>query len=209
MTATWLGVDVGAARKGFHAALIDHRGLVALASGVPRDVVVDLVTNHRPRVVGIDSPCRPAPDGHLARDGERALARAVCGIRYTPDAARIRGGGAFYAWIVEGLGLYAALAGGGARVVEVFPTAAWTRWFGPRGGRSRAQWTRAGLARLGLGGLPARTNQDERDAIAAAVTARLHDAGATEVFGDELVVPRPGAPGGGGRVPGGRVEPRR
>jgi hypothetical protein len=40
----------------------------------------------------------------------------------------------------------------------------------------------------GLDALPRRTNQDERDAIAAALTARQHDLGLTEAFG-EIVVP--------------------
>jgi hypothetical protein len=41
---------------------------------------------------------------------------------------------------------------------------------------------------LGLEGLPKRTNQDQRDAIAAAVTARAHTRGVTELMG-EIVVP--------------------
>ena len=48
-----------------------------------------------------------------------------------------------------------------------------------------------GLARLGLAGVPPRLSQDGRDAIAAAVTARLYDAGATDAFGD-IVVPATG-----------------
>jgi predicted nuclease with RNAse H fold len=94
----------------------------------------------------------------------------------------------YYAWIVEGLALFGALSGSGAEVIEVFPTASWTRWHGPRGTRSRADWTRQGLAALGLDGVPARTSQDQRDAIAAAVTARQHSRSMTETLG-EIVVP--------------------
>jgi predicted nuclease with RNAse H fold len=89
----------------------------------------------------------------------------------------------------EGLALFDALRGRGQSVIEVFPTASWTRWIGARGTRSRAGWTRSGLGALGLAGLPARTNQDERDAIAAAITARQHTHGLTESIG-EIVVPR-------------------
>jgi len=70
----------------------------------------------------------------------------------------------------------------------VFPTASWTRWHGPRGARPRGVWSREALAALGLAGVPARTNQDQRDAIAAALTAREHSAARTEAIGD-IVVP--------------------
>ena len=62
-----------------------------------------------------------------------------------------------------------------------------------RGAASRARWSWNGLARLGLEELPNRTNQDQRDAIAAAVTARQHALALTESIG-EIVVPA--------RVPG-------
>lgn len=62
---------------------------------------------------------------------------------------------------------------------------------------SGAAWSREGLAALGLEGLPARTNQDQRDAIAAAVTAQQHTFGMTETVGEIVVpaVPRPSQPG--------------
>jgi hypothetical protein len=44
------------------------------------------------------------------------------------------------------------------------------------------------LVALGLDGAPSRTNQDQRDAIAAAVTARQHAKGMTESLG-EIVFP--------------------
>jgi predicted nuclease with RNAse H fold len=145
-----------------------------------RKAVLALVAEHGPAVVAIDSPCCYAPDGQTSRDRERTLNREVCGIRWTPDQGRADG--AYYEWIREGLGLYEALAQqGGVEVIEVFPTASWTRWLGPRS-RSRSDWTRDGLARLGLEGVPPRTNQDQRDAIAAAVTARQHSASPSVVF---------------------------
>jgi predicted nuclease with RNAse H fold len=73
-------------------------------------------------------------------------------------------------------------------VIEVFPTASWTRWHGKRGHRTRAAWSLEALAELGLEGIPSRTNQDQRDAIAAAVTARQYTSGMTETIG-EIVVP--------------------
>jgi predicted nuclease with RNAse H fold len=183
----WIGVDVGGKRKGFDVAVVEDRALVALAGGLGRRAVAGLVETHRPALVAIDSPCRCAPRGHTSRDCERRLAAAVCGIRWTPDAKRVQAGG-YFGWIVEGLALYKLLAERDVAVIEVFPTASWTRWLGKRGTRSRSSWSREGLASLGLEGIPSRTNQDQRDAIAAAATARLCTAGATEAIG-EIVVP--------------------
>jgi SAM-dependent methyltransferase/predicted nuclease with RNAse H fold len=183
----WLGVDVGGNRKGFDVAVVSERRLVALQARLDAEAVLAIVAEHRPAVVAIDSPCCYAPDGQTSREGERRLNREVCHIRWTPDERRADG--AYYEWIHEGLVLYEALAKhSGLEVIEVFPTASWTRWLGPRTG-SRSDWTRDGLARLGLEDVPRRTNQDQRDAIAAAVTARQHGAGSTESLG-EIAVPR-------------------
>jgi predicted nuclease with RNAse H fold len=181
----WLGVDVGGRRKGFDAALVDDHALLHLAGGLSCKDVVALVESARPRVVGIDSPRSCAPPGATRRECERALARAICGIRWTPDRAQLDAS-PYYEWIREGLRLYAALEG---EAIEVFPTASWTRWAGPRGARPRSAWTRDALATLGLSGVPARTNQDQRDAIAAAVTARAYSRGRAEIIGGEIVVP--------------------
>ena len=187
--ARWVGVDVGGKRKGFDAAVIDGRRVLELRGGLTCQQVVELVTAHSAAVVAIDSPRTFAPDGQTCRDDERQLARSICGIRWTPDGEHVYGS-SYYAWILEGRELFDALSRSGAEaVIEVFPTASWTRWCGKRGSRTRATWTRQGLATLGLEGIPARTNQDQRDAIAAAVTARQHAAGMTEMIGD-IVVPR-------------------
>ncbi len=194
--AVWIGVDVGGQRKGFDVAVIDDRQVLALRACLTCQQVVDLVTAHQPEITAIDSPCSCAPTGHTARGGERQLARSICGIRWTPDESHVHAS-AYYAWIIEGLALFGALGRRGAKVIEVFPTASWTRWHGRRGSRTRAAWTRQGLAALGLAGVPAQTNQDQRDAIAAAVTARQHTLAMTETMGD-IVVPashwRPAVP---------------
>lgn len=184
----WLGVDVGGDRKGFDVAALDDRRIIALESRLSDDAVADLVRCHRPDVVAIDSPRSCAHPGQCARDDERELNRAICGIRWTPDADRVYGGSRYYEWVVRGLALYEVLAAEPVAVIEVFPTASWTRWFGSRAGRTRAAWTRDGLSMLHLDDVPSRTNQDQRDAIAAAVTAREHSAGMTESIG-EIVVP--------------------
>jgi predicted nuclease with RNAse H fold len=183
----WVGVDVGGKRKGFDVAIVDERSLLRLSSGLTCGEVVQQAEVSQPALIGIDSPCCWAGDGEPTRDGERALNRSVCGIRWTPDR-RVGATGDYYGWVREGLALYAALESLGFPAIEVFPTASWTRWMGPRGKSSRANWSRNGLAFLALEDAPVRTNQDQRDAIAAAVTARQDTAGLTERFG-EIAVP--------------------
>jgi predicted nuclease with RNAse H fold len=182
-----VGVDVGGRRKGFDVALLDDHEVAALMRGLDREAVVELVSMHQPALVAIDSPRSCAHEGHSMRECERELNTSICGIRWTPDRKRVDAE-PYFAWVVEGLALFAALAAADVPVIEVFPTASWTRWHGPRGRLTRAAWTRHGLARLRLTGVPERTNQDQRDAIAAAMTAQQHTRGLTEEIG-EIVVP--------------------
>jgi predicted nuclease with RNAse H fold len=187
----WLGIDVGGQRKGFDAAVVNEGRLLSLAGRLDKHDVVRLVRDRAPTLIAIDSPRCWAPEGKTARAGELELNRRVCGIRWTPDQAS-GATGDYYAWIRGGLTLYEALGPLGIPLAEVFPTASWTRWSGPRGPATRARWSREALASLGLEGIPKRTNQDQRDAIAAAVTARAHTAKRTETFG-EIIVPLTGA----------------
>ena len=190
---SFAGIDVGGTWKGFHVAAVDgDRRLIAgprrLAAVAP---VAAWLEQLGAAIVAVDSPMTCAPRGQRSRAGERALAKEVCGIRFTPQAARLADN-PYYEWIVCGLELYRALqrAARGCVVIEVFPTASWTVWAGGRGTRSRARWTRDALEAMRLEGLPdRRLSQDDRDAIAAALTARLYARGETRQFG-EIVVPR-------------------
>ena len=190
----WAGVDVGA-EKGFDVAVIEQRGVVTGPERITEvSAVVEWLRAERPGIVAVDSPRGPAPRGELSRSGERALVRAgICGIRYTPDAAVLAQNTTYYAWIAHGFELYAALlAEARWRVIECFPTATWTRLGGRKGNRTRARWSREVLDALQLEGLPRRMNQDARDAIGAALTAKLHEENATEAFGEIIVPLRPG-----------------
>src|SRR5919204_3197757 len=187
LMSCWIGVDVGGPRKGFDVARVEGDGLLGLRSRQSVDDVVDWVRTTGPSVVAIDSPRSCAPPGTTHRPDERELRAAVCGIRWTPPRAKLDGN-PYYGWIVEGRRLYEALEQQPCEVIECFPTASWTRWHGPRDGRSRADWSSECLKLLGLDGVPTRLNQDQRDAIAAALTARAHEEGRAELFG-EIVVP--------------------
>jgi predicted nuclease with RNAse H fold len=194
----WAGVDVGGRRKGFHVAVVDAR----LHTSLHRAGDVERCLEHvrRSAVVGVDAPPGWAEPGASSRAGERAFARArVCGIRFTPDeGTAARRVDRYYEWVEQGIALWAALRDSGLRAVEVFPTASWTRWLGGRAALSRAAWSRAGLAQLAasVGGLDGVRDQDTRDAVAAALTARQWDVApaSVECF-DGLTVPRPGTLG--------------
>lgn len=187
------GVDVGGARKGFHACVIESSSVRAGPERITEAAaVVEWLRPHSPAVIAIDSPRSSAKPGQTARDAERQFAKAkICGIRWTPEEAKLEGN-PYYEWIARGLDLYDALAGFKGNLIEVFPTASWSQWLGPRGSETRARWTSKGLELLGLDGLPRRRmNQDDRDAIAAALTAWQYRAGKCEEFG-EIIVPRRG-----------------
>lgn len=196
--AVWAGIDVGGRRKGFHVAILREAGHGPELPERPRRLatprdVVRWLGHWAPALVAVDSP-RMLADDRRRFAGERRLAREVCRVRYTPTRAALRRqklsrAPTYYEWIECGLEVYAALAAAGLRAIESFPTAAWTRWAGPRRGRPRARWSAQALRRLGLHGVPRRLGQDERDAIAAAATAREFEAGRCERFGT-IVVPR-------------------
>src|SRR5262249_32972304 len=158
-------------------ALIDDSRVVALVAETDAGAAAKLLVERSPRVVAVDSPMAPAPDGERSREGERRLAREVCGIRDTPDRAGLAANPTYYEWIENGFDLYRQLEQVGLQAVECFPTASWTRWAGARAGARRNEWSSAALAALGLADVPAALNQDFRDAIGAALTARAFDRG--------------------------------
>lgn len=157
----------------------------------------DLLASHEPAIVALDAPASWAPPGRRSRPCEVTFARqGICRIRYAPDRATADARGDGYdAWIEHGLELWEALRERELEVVECFPTASWTQWAGPRAGQSRTAWTLQALADLAARGLEAverATNQDRRDAVAAALTARQSTRHPMLVFGP-LVVPHAGS----------------
>ena len=184
------GVDVGGRRKGFHYAVLSDDAITCVGGATAPSDVADLLLRHGVRLTAIDSPRAPAPNGERIRPCEREFMKeAICNIRFTPDRAGLDANPTYYEWIDHGFELYRACLDRGLAVVECFPTASWTRWAGKRAGERRSRWTRDALSAQGLRGVPSRTNQDVRDAIAAALTAISHHDGRTQAFGD-LVIPR-------------------
>lgn len=187
----WAGVDVGGRRKGFHLAVLEAGGLSVAGERIAtaREVVARLLPL-APSLVAVDAPRRAAEPGQRSRACEREFVRAgLCALRFTPDLHELRSN-PFHEWVLQGLELFALLDRAELSAIECFPTAAWTVWAGPRRASPRSAWSARALAQLRVPGTPARLGQDGRDAIAAALTARLHALGRTRVFG-ELVIPTP------------------
>lgn len=187
-----VGIDVGGRRKGFHGCVIDGERIVAGPQGLGGiAAAVEWVAWFEPTTIAIDSPCEGAPAGTKARPDEKEFNQAgICGIRFTPPREQLAGN-PYYEWIEHGLELYEALAARlpAAKLIETFPTAAWTIWHGPRGDQPRGAWSQDAFDALGLEGAPPRRkSQDDRDAVAAALVARQHEGGETTAYG-KIVVP--------------------
>lgn len=198
----WVGIDVGARRKGLHVAVLSDTSELGVELAEIRGAdatrrAAERLAALAPDRVAVDAPAAWAPPGRASRPCEADFARAgICGIRFTPDAATaLARTDGYYDWVVHGLELWHALRSHGLPLIECFPTASWTQWAGPRRRRSRAAWSRealADLARRGLGGGERATNQDRRDAVAAALTARQAGRVRMRTFGP-LVVPPAGS----------------
>jgi Protein of unknown function (DUF429) len=167
---TAVGIDVGWRRKGFHACAVRGREVVAGPERLADVAAAGAwAVAHEPTAVALDSPRSCAPPGESSRADERALNREACVIRWTPERSRLAGN-PYYGWVEHGLELYAGLAAAGVdheRLVEVFPTAAWTIWAG------HAPVARRGRRRH---------------------VAELHTEGRSRAFG-EIIVPAGGSPG--------------
>ena len=175
------GGDVGGPRKGFHAAIVDDRALIAGPTNLPDAAsTVGWLIAHGPVLIAVDAPIALGP-----RDCERTLSREVCHLYYTPAMPA----GPFYAWMRNGFGLYAALREAGLDAIECFPTATWTILGEARGNRSRRVWTSESLSLLRLADVPRRLDQDGRDAICAAYTARSHAWGRSDPLFAPIAVP--------------------
>ncbi len=176
----WAGVDVGGRRKGFHLAVIEGDRVTELDHYADAASLAAHLIALKPRAIGIDSPPEWAPLGQKSRPAEREFARKkICGIRYTPDLATAQAHpGTYYEWIFNGMELWGYLRAHPHfedRLFEVFPTASWTIWHGPRGDRKREDWSHQALDSLPLQLPKVMWTQDLRDAVGASFTVKASD----------------------------------
>lgn len=131
---TFVGIDVGGAKKGFHCvALSSDRGLDARHFD-SHDEVVDWLRGLVPRIVAIDAPCKWAKKGSSSREAERSLHKDGIHCFFSPDqdgSRRPKKANWNYDWIKQGRKIYDALSkdyplfvGGRERkalTIETFP----------------------------------------------------------------------------------------
>lgn len=187
------GVDVGGARKGFHAVLLRGGRVVGLTHERDPAAVAGWCAAHGAAAVGVDAPCRWSAEGR-SRASERALQRDGLHCYYTPTRAGAEGR-AFYGWVFNGEALYRALrpryplyrdAGRGAPFCfETFPHAVACAREGRvvRANPGKEALRRAALRRCGIddGALP---SVDFVDAALCAVAAGAVLRGAFRRYGD-------------------------
>lgn len=205
-----VGIDVGGARKGFHAVALTgaaYAGQLVIAD--VQELAYWCRSVVRASVIAIDAPCRWSADG-CSRPAERQLMAERIPCFSSPSRQRaIEHPTNYYGWMLRGEALYQALvpshplltalpAGGTRRCFESFPHA--ITWqlhqalgLAPPQARRKVQERRALLRRLGFD-CSQLTNIDWIDAALCAVAAQQLAIGGEcrvvgEPVGGALIVP--------------------
>jgi predicted RNase H-like nuclease len=205
-TSTVVGIDVGGARKGFHAvALKNGCYLDRNETGDARELAAWCVHGIGARVIAVDAPCRWSVDGR-ARPAERELRQngIFCFSSTTRAKALVHRTDNF-GWMLRGEELYQALEathplwrGHPSRnerySFETFPHAVTWHLRGGNASAKRKRIERAELLQTAGIALPVPSGIDTIDAALCALTAHLVATGAqTLSFGDAqtgyIVVP--------------------
>jgi predicted nuclease with RNAse H fold len=104
---TVIGIDVGGARKGFHAVVLREGKVCGTKSDCEPKAIVDWCLEQEASVVGVDAPCLWSVAGKH-REAERLLNQAGMHCFYTPTRERAQGN-PFYGWMLNGEKLFQAL----------------------------------------------------------------------------------------------------
>ena len=111
------GIDVGGARKGFHAVLLEGRRVLDQLNTSDAEVLAQWCL--RAERVAIDAPCGWALAGQRSRLCERQLLAAGIHCFATPTReAALASRSNFYGWMLRGEALYAALQGHGVPIAR-------------------------------------------------------------------------------------------
>lgn len=197
-----IGVDVGGPRKGFHAVALEGSRLVARHRTSDANALASWCLAQNACVVAVDAPCRWRGPG-LARAAERELAAAGISCYFSPTEHKAQEH-PFYAWMIPGAALYAALQSRfplylgdsvqGAVCIETFPQAvACALAGGIVSAKEKNTIRRSLLKRAGID-TDEFTSIDEVDAALCALTAARFAEGDFKAYGDPadgfIIVPR-------------------
>ena len=203
MDVTVAGVDVGAARKGFHAVALNDGSYLDRITSCSAAEIAAWCRAQDARVVAIDAPCRWRLNGRM-RECERALFAQKIFCYPTPnreDAERKT----FYRWMLNGAALYELLEihfplfdgtpRSGRTCVETFPQAVGCALAGKILSAKEKKTNRADVLRA-AGLDPARLpNIDYIDAGLCALAAQHLQRGTFRAYGAPgdgfIVVPAP------------------
>ena len=198
-----VGIDVGGARKGYHAVALGQRGFVAKIRSPSPVTIAAWCRDLGAGWIGVDAPCRWR-SGDDMRSAERQL--IACGIRLYPTPTRARALEVpFFQWMLHGEALFRELevshvlfddtmAAAGRRIVfETFPHAISCAL----AGRMVAAKDKRLLCRMLLESVGIctsdLTSQDELDAALCAWAARSLAEGRFKAYGDRatghIIVP--------------------
>ena len=95
-----VGVDVGASKKGFHVVANLDGNFLDKFHSQDADEVVSWISNHAPKVIGIDAPCMFSLEGR-SREAERSLVKNGIKCFYTPTR-ELAQKSLFYDWVFNG-----------------------------------------------------------------------------------------------------------
>ena len=109
MAQTVVGIDVGGARKGFHAVALRAGALGGqLRSRDPRELAA-WCRQLQARVIAIDAPCRWSADGRMRPCERELLARGIRCFASPTRAQALSHPTNYFGWMLQGEALYQAL----------------------------------------------------------------------------------------------------
>ena len=206
-----VGIDVGGARKGFHAVAFTGGAYASqLASADVQELAHWCRSVVRASVIAIDAPCRWSRDGRMRSCERELIGRGISCFASPTRQRAVEHPTSYFGWMLQGEALYQALENGAAEQAyplvrslppsgpgcfETFPHA--ITWH-LRGGQAKAAQKRLQrrelLAQAGLDLTPL-TNIDWIDAALCALTAHVVATGGECVsYGEPesglIVVPR-------------------
>jgi len=203
---TTVGIDVGGARKGFHAVALSDGSYTSQLATADVETLRDWCLNEmKAQVIAIDAPCRWSTNGCMRACARELMQRGIhCFASPTREQA-IRHPSDYYGWMLRGEALYQALEpshpictvlpkAGEHCCMETFPHAiTWHLRGGEAQARQKRRQRRELLRQAGID-LEQLSNIDLVDAALCALTAHRAASGAScKTYGDPfegiIVVP--------------------